>query len=416
MERSETYHHRRLDCGVEFAALEMPGRFTAALNIRVAAGMADEPDDRLGLARIVEETISKGTEGKTARELSDAFDAIGAQTGSGVGRQSTVFRCTCLPEFVDAALALHAEMLRTPTFPDEFCDVAAQLALQELSALEDDPQELTAKLIAPHAYGARLGRHELGEKKTIERITRDDVTAFWRSHFAAPRMQVCIGGDVDVDAVAAAVEKHFAGFGDGAAPPAGEFPVEFSPGIRHHEKALEQEHIVMCWPGVAVTDAEHPVERVMLGILSGGMSSRLFTEVREKQGLVYWVGAWNEHPRGAGMMFAGASTTPARCDQTARTLLREIDRLAEDITQEELDRAKIGITAKMQTHGDITRARVGELAGDIYHHGRPIPLDERKRQIEAVTVEDVRRYLATHSRDRLCVQTVGPRALEDFHP
>lgn len=416
MERTETYHHRRLNCGIEFAALEMPGRHTAALNIRIAAGMTDESEDRLGLAHVVDETISKGTTDKTARELSDAFDAIGAQTGGGVGRQSTVCRCTCLPEFVEQALALHAEMLRTPTFPEEFCEVAVQLALQELTAMEDDPQELTGKLIAPNAYGARLGRHELGTKETIAKITRDDVVTFWKSNFAAPRMQVCVGGDVDANAIAGAVEKHFAGFGAGAKSPVGNIPVEFSPGIRHHHKELEQEHIVMCWPGVAVTDADHPVERVMLGVLSGGMSSRLFTEVREKQGLVYWVGAWGEHPRGAGMLFAGASTTPARCDLTAKTLLREIDRLAEDITQEELDRAKIGITAKMQTHGDITRARVGELASDIYHHGRPIPLEERKRQIEAVSVDDVRRYLATHPRDRLCVQTVGPRPLEDFQP
>ena len=414
MNQPEKYHHRRLDCGVEFAALEMPGRHTAALNIRVGAGLVDEPESRLGLAHIVESTITKGTAKRSARELSDAFDAIGAQTGSGVGRQSTVFRCMCLPEFLDEALSLHAEMIRTPAFPEEFCRVAVDLAQQELAALEDDPQELTTRLIAPHAYGPRLGRHELGTRDALQQITRDDVTAFWRATFSASRMQICVGGDVDADAVAAAVERHFAAFGENQTPADAIIPVEFSPGIRHHQKALEQEHIVMCWPGVAVTHPDHSVERVTLGILSGGMSSRLFTEVREKQGLVYWVGAWNEHPRGAGMMFAGASTTPARCDQTAGTLLREIDRLAEDITQEELDRAKIGMTAKLLTHGDITRARVGELAGDIYHHGRPISPDERRSWIEAVGVEDVRRYLASQPRDRLCIQTVGPRPLEEF--
>lgn len=414
MEHSETYHHRRLDCGVDFAALEMPGRHTAALNIRVAAGMVDEPEARLGLGNIVEQTITKGTETKSARDVSDAFDAIGAQTSGGVGRQSTVFRCGCLPEFLDRALALQAEILRTPTFPEESFNVAKQLANQELSAMEDDPQELASRLIARHAYGARLGRHELGTKETLAAITRDDVVEFWKRNFAASRMQICVGGPIDVDAVAKAIDLHFAGFGNGTESAFEAIPVDFSPGVRHQDKALEQEHILMCWPGVSATDPEHPVERVMLGILSGGMSSRLFTEVREKQGLVYWVGAWNEHPRGAGMMFAGASTTPARCDQTARTLLREIDRLAEDITQEELDRSKIGITAKMQTHGDITRARVGELSGDIYHHGRPIPVEERKAEIEAVTIDDVRRYLATHPRDKLCVQTLGPRPLEDF--
>ncbi len=414
MERSETYHHRRLDCGIEFAAMEMPGRHTAALNNRVAAGMVDESELLLGLGSIVEQTISKGTASKSARDVSDAFDAIGAQSVGGVGRQSTVLRCGCLPDHLDQAIALHAEILRTPSFPQEYFDVAIQLAQQELTAMEDDPQELASRLIARNAYGPLLGRHELGTKETLGRISRDDVVSFWKKNFSAGRMQICVGGPIDVDAVADAIDRHFQGFGD--SKPAGieNIPVEFSPGVRHQHKELEQEHILMCWPGVAATDKEHPVERVMLGILSGGMSSRLFTEVREKLGLVYWVGAWNEHPRGAGMMFAGASTTPARCDQTARTLLREIDRLAEDITQEELVRAKIGITAKMQTHGDITRARVGELSSDIYHHGRPRPADERKAEIEAVTIDDVRGYLASHPRDQLCVQTLGPRPLEEF--
>ncbi|MCB9851618.1 MAG: insulinase family protein [Phycisphaerales bacterium] len=414
MERSETYHHRRLDCGIEFAALEMPGRHTVALNVRVAAGMVDEHESKLGLGNIVEQTITKGTDSKSARDVSDAFDAIGAQFTGGVGRQSTVFRCSCLPEYLDRAGALIAEVLRTPTFPEDSFAVAVQLAQQELTAMEDDPQELASRLIARHAYGPRLGRHELGTKETLAAITRDDVVEYWKNHYGAARMQICVGGAIDVDAVAKAIDKQFQGFGNRSADAFENIPVEFSAGVRHQDKALEQEHILMCWPGVSATDPEHSVERVMLGILSGGMSSRLFTEVREKQGLVYWVGAWNEHPRGAGMMFAGASTTPARCDQTARTLLREIDRLAEDITHEELERSKIGITAKMQTHGDITRARVGELSGDIYHHGRPIGVEERKAEIEAVTIDDVRRYLATHPRDKLCVQTLGPRALEEF--
>jgi predicted Zn-dependent peptidase len=416
MASGEIYHHHWLDCGVEFAALAIDGRRTTAYEIRVLAGLADEPEDRLGLAGVVEETIDKGTEARSAQELTDAFDAIGAQVGSSVGREAIAFRCSCLPEYVEKALALHAEMLRTPAFPEQFCKVAVDLGQQELTALEDDPGELSRKLLAPHAYGSVLGRHELGTRESLGRISRDDVVAYWKRHFSAGRIQFVVGGAVDVVKVTRTVERLFAAWGNGQKDGRGAFAVQFSPGFRHQPKELEQEHILMCWPGLAVTDDAYPVEHLALEVLSGGMSSRLFTEVREKQGLVYWVGAWDEHPRRAGMNFMGASTTPARCEQTYKTLLREVDRLGEDVTQEELDRAKVGVIAKTQTHGDITRARVSELGSDLFHYGRPVPTAEKNAKIDAVTIADVKRYLAEHSRERLGVLTLGPAELKMAKP
>lgn len=411
MSVTERFHHFRLACGADFAAIEIPGRRTTAYQIRVLTGLVDEPDDRLGIARVVDETLPKGTAKRSAQALSDAFDMLGAQVGSGVGRESFVVRCSCLPEFALDALALHAEMLRTPAFPQEFCDVAIDLARQELRALEDDPQELAGRLIAPHVFGPRLGRHELGTFETLDRIARDDIVAFWQSNFSAARMQITVGGEVDVRRFADRTSELFGDFGsrNGERPRPG---IEFSPGIHHRHKELEQQHILIAWPGLKVTHDDYPVERVMIGVLGGGMSSRLFTEVREKQGLVYWVGAWDEHPRDGGVNFMGASTTPARCDQTAATLFRQVERLAEDLTDDEVRRVKVGIIAKSKTHGDITRARLGELSADLFHHGRPLTTQEKNEKIEAVTVADVQRYLRQNPRDRRCIQTLGPRALE----
>lgn len=411
MSEAETYVHRRLSCGIEYAALPLAGRRTVAIDIRVLSGMADEPADRLGLAHLVNETIDKGTQKRSGQELTDAFDAIGAQRSSFVGREATVFRCNCLPEFAEQALLLHVEMLRTPTFSEEACGVAIELAGQELKALEDEPDELSRRLMARRAYGTVLGRHALGERETLGRIGRSDIAEHWRSQFAAARMVVTVGGAVDADGMAAAIDERFAGFGDGSSDGRGAFAVSGSPGRWHHDKELEQEYILMCWAGVPMTHDDQPIENVALSVLGGGMSSRLFTEVREKQGLVYWVGAWSEHPRGAGMVFMGASTTPERCDQTYATLLREVDRMADDLTEDELERAKVGITAKQQTHGDLTTARVGELSADLFHFGRPVRHAEKTERVLAVTTKDVKRYLKEHPRDQLCVVTLGPRAL-----
>lgn len=222
---------------------------------------------------------------------------------------------------------------------------------------------------------------------------------------------VAVAGPVDGGQIGALLEKYFEGFGSKACSGRAVFPAEFVPRTTHHDKELEQEQISICWPGVDATHDDFPVQKVTLGILSGGMSGRLFTEVREKLGLVYWVSAWQETPRGCGMIFLGASTTPDRCDQTYAALLREVDRLADDITQDELDRAVIGIVARQETRGDTTRSRCSDLASDLFFFGRPIPPKERIAKVKAVTIDDVKRYLSIYPRDRLCVVTLGPRSL-----
>lgn len=404
--------HDTLPCGIEFGVANLPRRHVLALQIRVLSGVCDEPADKLGLAHLIGETIDKGTQRRSGRELSDAFDAIGASHGGGAGRETTTFTCTALPEHFEQTVALHAEFLRTPTFPKDAFEVSVDLAKQELLALEDDAHGLADKMIGQKAYGPVLGRHPLGEKETLERISHQDLEHHWRSHFVAGGLQVVVAGPIDPKRVADVLEEHFEGFGSAERIGRDTFSVEFTPGAAHRSKDLEQQQIGICWPGVDATHDDFPVQQVVLGILSGGMSGRLFAEVREKQGLVYWVNAWQETPRGAGMIFLGASTKPDRCDQTYTTLLREVDRLADDLTQEELDRAVTGIVTRRETRGDATRARCSELANDLFFFHRPRSEEEKIARVKAVTLDDICRYLDTYPRDRLCVVTLGPRPLQ----
>ncbi len=404
-------HHRRLDCGIDFAAEVMPDRPTVSLSMRFRSGAAYEPEDKLGVARLVEETVSKGTSRRDGRGLLDALDARGIRHSSGTGRETITFRFTCLPEFIDEALDLHAEMLTTPTFPPEACDVAVDLALQEIKALEDEPRELVQKFSAARAYGPRLGRDPLGEEPTVQSIGRQDILDYWSQQLGANRMQASAAGDLDVDRLVDKLESLFGGFGPCADDARESVPLAFEAGTTHHPKDQEQDYMILCWPGVPRGHADEATERVMIGILSGGMSGRLFTEVREKQGLVYWVGAWAVRPRGSGMIHVGASTMPDRCDKTYATLLREIDRLGEDLTEDELRRAITGIVARKQTEGDLTRSRASDIGDDLHHFGRPIPVEERLAAIQTVTVDDIRRYLDEHPRDALNVTTLGPKDL-----
>ena len=405
--------HDTLPCGMEYAVLPLPRRHVVPFQLRVLAGTTVEPVDKLGLARLVEDTITKGTEKRTGPQLSDAFDAIGAGRSSGTGRETSTYTCMVIPEHFEQAVALHAEFFRTPTFPDDAFRVNVDLARQELVALEDDAHALCEKLLDQQAFGPLLGRHPLGEKETLDRISRADVAGHWRSYFRAGRILLAVAGAGEPHRAADVFEKHFSGFGSDRRDGRSTFPVEFSPQRTHQHKESEQEQIGICWPGVDATHDDFPVQQVIIGILSGGMSGRLFTEVREKLGLVYWVAAWQDTPRGTGMIFLGASATPERCDRTCATLLREVDRLADDITPDELDRAITGIVASRDTRGDTTPARCSELATDLFFYGRPLPTEENNARVQAVTIDHVRGYLSAYPRDQLSVVTLGPRAPAD---
>jgi len=404
--------HRDLDSGVEFATELLPQRDTVSMCFRVLTGVVDDPPELTGVGSLVERTLSKGTERYDGRALADAFDSVGAQWSSLSGRQSMIVRVVCLPEFVLDIVDLVAEMICHPTFPQDACQVAVELAQQDLRHMEDEPHELLRVMIQRLTLGPLLGRYPGGEPETLARITRDEIQSHWRQCYDAGRLQVAVAGPVDAGALAERIDARFAGLG--RAQRAGREPADFTfqPGRLHRHKDLQQEYIGITLPGVPRDHEDFATEQVLIGVLSGGMSGRLFTEVREKQGLVYWVGAWHEEPRGKGIVHLGASTTPERCHRTYETLLRELERLAEDLSEQETRRARDALIAQHETESDLTRARAAGLSEDLFYFSRPVGLTPKLEAIRAVTVGAVEDFVRRLPRDRICVATLGPRALE----
>jgi predicted Zn-dependent peptidase len=319
-----------------------------------------------------------------------------------------------MAEFFERVIELHAEMFCRPAFPADQCDVARNLSLQELQALEDEPMELLQKMARRQTLGPILGRHALGEPATLAKLGREQIAAYWQRNFTSRCLQVTLAGPIEPAAAAAVIDKHFSCLQRGQPRVLDPLDIQFEPGQQHREKKLEQQYMSISWLGCRRQSADWPAEAVALGVLSGGMSSRLFTEVREKQGLVYWVSAWPDYVRSGGVLSMGASTTPHRSRQTQETLLREMERLGEDLTEDELARAKVLIAARRQTRGELTRVRASELAEDLFYFGQPRQRDEETARIEQVTIEDIRAYLAAHPRnpDQLSIATIGPAATE----
>ena len=408
---AQEFTHCTLESGVELGIDRLPERNTVAMCFRMLTGVVDEPQELTGISSIIEQTLSKGTQKYSGQQLADAFDALGAEWGSASGRQSTLVRVVCLPEFACDVVDLVAEMMARPTFPDDAVEVAVQLGIEELRHMEDEPQELLRRDVQRLTLGPVFGRYPHGEPETLPRITPERVREHWQRMYAAGRMQVAIAGRVEAEKLQERVNAAFGGLG--SAEPTGreDAAFDFTPGRSHRAKDLKQQYIGITLPGASRGDEFYAVERVLLGVLSGGMSGRLFTEVREKQGLVYWVGAWHEQPRGRGIIHLGASTTPERAEQTYRTLLGELRRVHEDLTEEETQRARNSLIAHLETEDDLTRARAGSLSDDLFHFFKPIGLAPKIKALRAVTTEMVEQYAAQLQRDKLCVATVGPHEL-----
>lgn len=402
---------RQLDNGVELATDPLPGRNTVAMHVRVLAGVSDEAPEWNGVAALTEDVLPKGTDRYSGRQLADAFDRLGIKWGGNTGRQSTLFRIVCLPEFTLEALDLVAELLVHPTFPEESVKVAVELAQQDLRSLEDDPDSILRMGLQRIAYGPVFGSWPGGTDESLRRIQRDHLVDYWRSFYCAGRLQIAAAGPVHIDALALSIEKLFRGFGSAARAGRDAANYEFTPARFHRPKELEQEYIGIALPGLPRGSEQFAAEQVLLGVLSGGMGARLFTEVREKHGLVYWVGAWHEQPRGKGMLHLGASTTPARCQQTYDTLLRELRRISEDLSEQEVARARDGIISQALTEDDLTRARAASLSDDLFHFGKPVGPGPKLQAIADVTTQQVRDYAAALPTEQVCLATVGTVAL-----
>lgn len=411
-QRDAPIHSRTLAGDVNLLAEPMPGYHTATVMLRVNGGVSSEPEDSLGLAYVLEQALDKGTERYDGRQLADAFDAIGARHAVYTGRQSWLLVASALPEHLPRAIELLGEVISRPVFPDEVVETVVSLTQQELTSLEDSPRGLLRRQMALQAYGPVLGRHMLGSAATLASITPEKVRAHWQRARGRSGLAVTVAGAFDPEAVYGALEGWL-----GALPERGlEAPDAagaFSAEIGHVAKPeLEQTQIGISFPGVPYADDEQVVEKVLLGVLSGGMSSRLFTEVREKLGLVYWVGAWAEQPRGQGMVHIGAATRPDRAKTTYETLLREVARLEEDLTEAELERAKTGLIAESATSGASVQQRANDLLIDQFHLGHAVPAAKQREAIRAVTLDDIRAYLRNHPREALSIVTVGPSPLD----
>lgn len=373
------------------------------------AGAAHDPDDLCGISSVCSELVLRGAGSMDSRQLADAFDRAGVlRSVEGSVRHMSVSATTTGDRLTDA-IALLWEMVHAPRFDPESVEPSKALALQSLASLQDDPQERCVLAARDRHLSAPFNRSTYGDEGGINAITRENALAWWRSHATPGGSVLAIAGDVGDDALDR-IDDLLGGWS--GSPPAPTTRGEPTRGYAHEEEDSNQVQIVVVQDGPPETHPDAELERLVISVLSGGMSGRLFTQVREVRGLCYSVNAAYRADQDRGVVSSYVGTTPERAQESLDVLTEELNKInTGDVTDEELTRAKIGMRSRLVFSGESTSARASAVAADLARLGRPRSLEERLALIERVTLDELNAYLRRRRPGRATVQTLGPSAL-----
>lgn len=404
---------RRLECGMPLIVEVMAGVRSAGLTWLVPAGTTLEPENRQGMGTMWAELLMRGAGALGSHEHADALDRLGVGRSADVGAHHMRVSATMLGDRAIEALPLIVDMVRRPRMDEASVEPARDLALQALESLKDDPQERAVLGARRRHFPAPFNRSTLGTEEGLKAITREELVSGWRE-LARPRGSILgIAGAVDPDALAKKLDELLKGWeGEGRTPAPGAAPVR---GYAHESDKTNQVQVIAMFDGPPEAHPKSVVEKVVNSVLSGGMSGRLFTEVREKRGLCYSVSASYSGGKEFGSVLAYVGTTPERAQTSLDVLLAELERIGTPggaVTPEEFARAMIGMKSRVVFAGESTGARGAALAHDVHRRGNARSLEEIARELEAVTLEDVNGYLSGRTLGRATIQTLGPEALK----
>ncbi|MFI4883207.1 MAG: M16 family metallopeptidase [Phycisphaerales bacterium JB064] len=400
---------RELECGAVLLVEPMAGVKSCALSWTLPAGAAAEPEDKLGLSGIVAEMVQRGAGGLSSRQHADALDAAGISRSLDTGVRTSRLAATFVGQDLDKAIPLLTDMIARPNMDKDGFDPSQSLAIQELDALADDPQEWAGIEAMARHLPAPLNRSTYGTREGLSACTHADAVAFHRSFFVPQGSIISLAGDIDPLLAQDTLNAALSGWSGKAAISMGAGAAQR--GTAHVEDDGAQVQIVVMRDAPRDGTPEAACERLAAAVLSGGMSGRLFTEVREKRGLCYAVHASYTPERETGWLTAYVGTTPERASESLEVLQAELDRLATSEgapTEEELTRARVGLKSRIVFGGESTAARAGALGSDYRKLGRCRTLEERVAEIDAVTMDALRAHLASFDRGNATVLTLGP--------
>jgi predicted Zn-dependent peptidase len=410
-----TIEQATLPGGMRFVTDRMDSVETVSLGVWVNAGARNETAEINGVSHLLEHMAFKGTARRSALDIAVEIENVGGHLNAYTSRESTVYYATVLKENADLALDIVSDILMNSTFADEELTRERAVVLQEIGQANDTPDDIIFDTFQETAYPDQpLGRAILGTTDIVSRMPRETLKGYIDAQYGADRMILSAAGNLDHDALAELAAKAFAGvtLSQADAP----LPGVYSGGDNREIRDLEQAHLVMGFEGVGYDDDDYYPLAVLSTALGGGMSSRLFQEVREKRGLVYSIYTFSSAYQDGGLFGLYAGTGADEVAELVTVVCDELRRVAADpMDDDEITRSRAQIKAGVLMSLESTSSRAERVARHLQVYDRIIPVDEIARRIDAVTAEDVRRVAERLLTSAPTLTALGPVAgLQDY--
>jgi predicted Zn-dependent peptidase len=398
----------RLPSGLTVVTDAMQHLETASLGVWVGAGSRNERPDEHGISHLLEHMAFKGTTRRTARQIAEEIEAVGGDINAATSVETTAYYARVLKADVSLALDVISDILTDPSFDPKELTREQNVIVQEIGASEDSPDDVVFDHLQTQAFpGQPVGRSILGTRESVCGFDAAKLRAYLSRNYRGPDMVLGATGAVNHAMVVAEAERRFSSF-PGTARPQPE-PARFVGGSHVETRDLEQAHIALALEGIPQRDPSLFSLQVFNNILGGGMSSRLFQEVREKRGLCYAIYSFHMPYSDTGFFGLYSGTDAADVPELMRVVIGEIGNAAETISESEVARAKAQMKAGLLMALESSGARAEQLARQIIAYGRPIPLPELVAKIDAVTVESARAAgRALLARSQPAISALGP--------
>ena len=402
-----------LSNGLTIVTDKMAGLESAAIGVWVGTGSRNETQPQMGISHMLEHMAFKGTKKRSARQIAEEIEAVGGYLNAYTSREQTAFHARVLKADVALGLEMIADLLTESTYEAAELERERQVVLQELGQARDTPDDIIFDHLQSVIYqNQAIGWPILGEEETVAAFTPPDLFAYAGARYRAPGMTLVSSGAVSHAELLAIATDKFSRLSAQAAPASEKS--RYVGGDYRETQDLEQTHIAYAFPGISARDADFYIAQLYATILGGGMSSRLFQEVREKRGLCYSIYAFANNFQDGGFTGIYVGTSHKDAGEVSGVIAGEMEAMTSHISDAELNRAKAQLKSSLLMGLERPSTRSENIAGQLFALGRVVPMAETIEKLEATTIEDVKRY-AAFTMQAPSIAALGPIAKLESH-
>lgn len=402
--------HRQLNNGLVLLGERMPWLRSASFSFMLPGGTCFEPSGRDGLAGMTSEMVQRGCGDLDSRQFLERLDQLGIERSSNITTVHSGFSCAMPSEILPEAIRLYASLVRQPHLPQDQLEDAKSLCLQDLRAMDDEPSHRCFSELKRFRFPLPYGRIAQGTVDGIESISHKDVRRFHAAQFTPAGSILAVAGNFDWNQLCELVEQHLGQWSGPEVPLLPDLQPKY--GSLHVDHNSAQTHLALAYDCAAYQNPQYYEARALVGVLSDGMSSRLFTELREKRGLVYSVFASCFSLAGQGSVLCYAGTTTNRAEETLQVLIDTIRSLGNGIIEDELQRLKNRIKSSLVFEQESSAARSSQIASDWFYLGRVPDREEVCAKVDALTTQGLVDYYHAHQPKNFSLVTVGTVPME----